>query len=227
METVLITGANRGIGLGLAQRFLHGGWNVLATCRKPQAAKALKSLGPERLRVHALDVTDAKAVSALCAALDNVCIDVLINNAGIIGGEERTAGELDYAAWLRTLEVNTLAPVRLTAGLLPNLRRSRRARVLTLSSQMGSLALNSPGYYAYRSSKAAVNKAMQVLALELAPAGIVVCPVHPGWVRTDMGGAQGELSVEQSAAGIFDLVGSLTSEQSGRFWTWAGDEHPW
>jgi NAD(P)-dependent dehydrogenase (short-subunit alcohol dehydrogenase family) len=134
---------------------------------------------------------------------------------------------MDYAEWLRTLEVNALAPFRLATALLPNLRLARRPRVVALSSQMGSLHRQSVGAFAYRSSKAALNKVMQVLALELSADGIVVCPVHPGWVRTDMGGASADISAPESAAGLAQLIDALTPAQSGRFWTWDGREHPW
>lgn len=126
---------------------------------------------------------------------------------------------MDYAAWMRAFDVNTLAPFRVTTVFLPNLRRSTRPRVVALSSQMGSLHRESTGAFAYRSSKAALNKVMQVLSLELTPAGIVVCPVHPGWVRTAMGGAKADISVEESANGIVALIDSLTLDRSGRFWT--------
>jgi NAD(P)-dependent dehydrogenase (short-subunit alcohol dehydrogenase family) len=134
---------------------------------------------------------------------------------------------MDYARWLRTIEINTMAPFRLTTALRGNLRQSARPRVVTLSSQMGSLQRQGKGSVAYRSSKAAVNKVMQVLAIELREDGIVVCPVHPGWVRTDMGGPTADISVDDSARGLHAWIDSLAMEHSGRFWTWNGQEHPW
>lgn len=228
METVLITGANRGIGLELTKQFLQAGRQVLATCRDPAAASELTVLGADpQLSIRALEVTDEASVTRLIQDLGEQRIDVLINNAGIMGGERQSLNDMDYAGWSRAFEVNTIAPFRLVTALREHLLRAERPRAVTLSSQMGALSRQSTGSHAYRSSKAAVNKVMQVLALELAEDGIIVCPVHPGWVRTDMGGSTADLSVAESAAGLFDLINSLTAEHSGRFWTWEGKEHPW
>ncbi|MEM1434102.1 MAG: SDR family oxidoreductase [Pseudomonadota bacterium] len=228
MDNVLITGANRGIGLELTRQFLAAGQRVFACCRTPEAAVELKLLNDEPLlSIHALDVTADASVAALAGLLGATHLDVLVNNAGIMGGDRQSVDDMDYGAWRDAFEVNTLAPFRLVAALLPMLRQAERPRVVTLSSQMGSLNRKSTGAHAYRSSKAAVNKVMQVLALELEADGIVVCPVHPGWVRTAMGGATAELSAEESAAGLVRLIDSLTPAHSGRFWTWEGKEHPW
>jgi len=228
MQTVVVTGAGRGIGLGLARRFLRAGWRVFGTHRDDAGMEALAGIASQgELHAFPLEVTDADSVAALGARLANETVDVLVHNAGVIGGRRQDVGGMDYAAWLHAFDVNTLAPFRVTTALLPSLRRSPRPRVVTLSSQMGALAGAGGGYYAYRSSKAAVNKVMQVLAGDLRRDGIVVCPVHPGWVRTDMGGAGAEISVEESADGLFALIESLTPAHSGRFWTWEGKEHPW
>jgi NAD(P)-dependent dehydrogenase (short-subunit alcohol dehydrogenase family) len=226
METVVITGANRGIGLGLTRRFLAAGRRVIATCRQPDASGELARLGGG-LEVCQLEVTDADSVAAFCSRLSDETVDVLVNNAGVLGGPRQGIDGMDYSAWLHAFEVNTLAPFRLAAGLRASLRRSQRPRIVTLSSQMGALSRKSTGFHAYRSSKAAVNKVMQVLALELERDGIVVCPVHPGWVRTEMGGSDADVSVDESAAGLFDLIEKLTLAHTGRFWTWEGEEHPW
>ncbi|MEM9623290.1 MAG: SDR family oxidoreductase [Pseudomonadota bacterium] len=228
METILITGANRGIGLQLTRHYLDNGHRVLATCRQPDNAEALTDLAHHaELTIHPLEVTDADSVAALCDKLANIRIDVLVNNAGIMGGDQQSRDDMDYAAWSEAFAVNTMAPFRLVTALLPNLMHAERPRAITISSQMGSLQRQSKGSYAYRSSKAAVNKVMQVMALELAADGIIVCPVHPGWVRTDMGGNNADISVAQSAAGIYQLISNLTPTDSGRFWTWEGQEHPW
>jgi NAD(P)-dependent dehydrogenase (short-subunit alcohol dehydrogenase family) len=228
METVVITGANRGIGLGLTRRFLEAGKRVIATSRAPGASRELGSLasyGP--LSVFPLEVTDADSVAALASRLSGETVDVLVNNAGVMGGARQGIGEMDYEAWLHAFAVNTLAPFRLATALREPLKRSRRPRLVTLSSQMGSFGRRSAGFYAYRSSKAALNKVMQVLAVELEKDGIIVCPVHPGWVRTEMGGSGAELSVEESVTGLFQLIETMTPAHSGRFWTWEGHEHPW
>jgi len=228
METILITGANRGIGLELTKRFLAVGSNVIGTCRSPEQANALADLAKSAsLTIHQLEVSDADAVGHLSDQLGKQPIDVLVNNAGIMGGDRQSIDDMDYSAWVEAFEVNTIAPFRLITTLRDNLQQSSNPRAVTLSSQMGSLNRKSKGSHAYRSSKAAVNKVMQVLSMELEADGIVVCPVHPGWVRTDMGGNAADISVEESGAGLFNLINSLTMAHSGRFWTWEGEEHPW
>ena len=228
MATVLITGANRGIGLGLAARFLSAGWRVIACCRAPERATALRALAPHpELTIHVLDVTSGESIDALVAALGTTTLDVLINNAGINPAKPASAADLDYDAWREALEVNAIAPFRISVALRACLQRSSRPRVITISSQMGSFAKNSAGSVAYRTSKSAANKAMQLLALEFQSDKIVVCPVHPGWVQTDMGGVGAEISVAESADGLFSLIDRVTMKESGRFFTWDGREHPW
>jgi len=227
VETVLITGAGRGIGLELARLFLEAGHRVIATHRGDEVPAALQQLASRgTLEARALEVTEPGSVASLRGSLAGETLDLLINNAGVLG-ERQGLEDMDYDAWLRAFEVNTLAPFRLALALRENLARAGRPRIVTLSSQMASLARKSTGSYAYRSSKAAVNKVMQVLAVELESEGIIVCPVHPGWVRTDMGGPAADISVDESAAGLFALIDTLTMEQSGRFWTWDGQEHAW
>ncbi len=226
-ETIVITGANRGIGLGLVRCFAAAGHHVIAACRQPDKADALRQV-QGTVEIVALDVGDAVSSTTFAKQLGTRPVDVLINNAGVMGGDHQGFANMDYDAWLRTFEINTLAPFRLTSLLLPNLKQSANARVVTISSQLGAFGLDMGfGTYAYRSSKSAVSKVMQVLANELKPDNIIVCPVHPGWVQTDMGGAYAQIPVEQSASGLFQLISSLTLAQSGRFWTWDGSEHTW
>lgn len=231
METVIITGANRGIGLELTRQFLQAGKRVIAGCRAPAQAAALKALNTQAaaLEVLSLDVSDTASIAAFCKQVGTRTVDVLINNAGVMGGDRQSLHDMDYAAWLHTFSVNTLAPFQLASELLGNLKRSARARIVTVSSQMGAFNLQGmgTGSYAYRSSKAAVSKVMQVMAEELKPDGIIVCPVHPGWVQTDMGGPSAQITATQSAEGLFTLIDKLTLAESGRFWTWDGKEHVW
>ena len=225
----VVTGANRGIGLELTRRLLERGDTVVAGCRAPGRAEALNAFAaahPGRCTVAALDVTSDASVAAFAASLEGRPIDVLVNNAGVSGGAQ-SIDEMDYAGWEQALAVNTLGPFRATVALLPSLRRAERPRVVTVSSLMGSLSGRSTGSYAYRSSKAAVNKVMQVLSVELAPSGVIVVPVHPGWVRTDMGGPHAPLSVEESVAGLIDVIDGLEPEHSGRFLDWRGKKLPW
>lgn len=229
METIVITGANRGIGLALAQRFIVAGHHVIAGCREPGNAQALHKLGINgNLTVYPLDVSHPSSVDRFCEQIGENAVSVLVNNAGVMGGDKQGLDRMDYAAWLRTFEINTLAPFRLTTTLLPNLKKAPRPRVVTISSQMGAFGLEmGTGMYAYRTSKSAVSKVMQVMARELVADNIIVCPVHPGWVKTDMGGANAQISPEDSASGLFKLIDGLTMAHSGRFWSWDGSEHVW
>ena len=228
--TLLITGASRGIGLETVRRFLDDpDWQGIATCRDPGAASDLRALQARhgtRLELHALDVGDGDAVARLADVLAGRPVDVLLNNAGVMGAHQ-SLEDLDFDGWLAEVNVNTLGPMRLALALRPNLVLSKNPRIVTISSQMGSMARPRGGSYAYRSSKAAVNKAMQGLALDLADEGICVVAVHPGWVRTDMGGGGADISVEESAAGIYRLTRDLTLADSGRFLTYRGEDHPW
>ena len=225
----VVTGAGRGIGLELTAQWLARGDRVIATYRDDRGKARLEALGAARgdLRLVPLDVRDAGSVTALAAALDGVPIDVLVNNAGMMGSSAPSLAAMDHEEWLETFVVNVQGPYRVTAALLPNLQAGNRPRVVTLSSIMGCLHRASPGHYAYRSSKAALNKVMQLLAKDLAPLGIVACPVHPGWVQTDMGGPGAELSVQEATAGLITLIDRLTSDHAGRFWQWDGTELAW
>jgi len=226
--TVVITGAGRGIGRRLVELYLDAGDQVVAGVRDPAAVRELQQgSGGGDLEVCALDVRDGGSVQRLADALGGRRVDLLINNAGVMGGDRQSLDDMDYDAWRDALEVNTLAPFRVTTALLPNLARAPQPKIITLTSQMGSLSRNSPGAFAYRSSKAAANKVMQVLALDLKARGMIVCPMHPGWVRTDMGGPNAAISVEDSARGLVEVIERLGMAESGRFWTWDGAEHPW
>jgi NAD(P)-dependent dehydrogenase (short-subunit alcohol dehydrogenase family) len=222
MPTVLITGVHRGIGLALAKDALARGWRVIGSVRREGDAP---SLG-ENFRALVFDVTDAAAVARAAASLTDP-IDILINNAGVIGPDRQTALDMDFDGLRQTLEVNTLAPLIVTQAFLPHVKRSANPRVVTISSNMGSMSRASSDHLAYRISKAAVNKAMQGLATDLKRQNIAVAIMHPGWVRTDMGGAGADISPEASAKGILDVAAGLTLEGSGRFLNYDGRELAW
>ena len=229
MAVYVVSGASRGIGHELTGQLLRRGDRVIATYRDAAGRARLETLAataPTATLVR-LDVRDGVSIAALAAGLGDAPVDVLVNNAGVMGSSPASLEAVDYDEWLEVFLVNVQGPHRLTAALVPNLRRSDRPRVITLSSIMGSLGRSSPGYPAYRSSKAAVNKVMQLLARDLAPMGIVACPVHPGWVQTDMGGPGAELPVGQAVAGLIALIDRLTPAHAGRFWQWDGTELPW
>ncbi len=226
MSTVLITGANRGIGLEFARQYAAAGYRVHAACRAPGSADALASLG-ERVTLHALDVTDHGRVEALAAGLKNEAIDIVINNAGIYG-EAQDFGKIDYAAWEEVMRVNTLAPLKMAECFLPHLEAGKMKMIASLTSRMGSIADNDAGgVYIYRSSKAALNAAARSLAIDLAPRGITVIVFHPGWVKTDMGGPGALIDAETSVAGMRAVIKGAGPKDSGRFFAYDGAEVPW
>jgi len=220
MATAIVTGANRGIGLELTRQLLSRGDTVFAACR--EASPALTATGANV--VAGIDVTDGECVDRLRDSLDGTTVDLLVNNAGILIHE--SLGDLDLARIRRQLEVNALGPLRVTAALLPNLRRG--AKVALVTSRMGSIADNSSGgSYGYRMSKAALNMAGVSLARDLAERGIAVAILHPGYVRTGMTGGQGLVSPEESAAGLLARIDALTLDTSGSFWHANGEPLPW
>ena len=231
MDSILVTGANRGLGLEWCRQYALAGWRVYATCRHPETADDLRALANrhDRLSLHRLDVTDAESVYALRAELKEAPIDVLVNNAGVYLEKYAPDAAIRYDEWLQTLAVNTLGAVRVSEALAHNVARSRRRLVLAISSHMGSIAdISAPGSYYYRSSKAALNAAMKGLALAYRPLGIGVLILHPGWVKTRMGGFnEAPLTPEVSVAGMRRLVEAYTPEMSGRFYRYDGRELPW
>jgi NAD(P)-dependent dehydrogenase (short-subunit alcohol dehydrogenase family) len=231
MPTVLITGANRGLGLEFARQYASDGWDVFASCREPRRARELQALAEasgEKLSLVSMDVTDTASVRKAAQQLDGIPLDLLLNNAGTAGASGQTTGNVDYENWLRVLEVNTLGAMRVLEAFADLVARSERRLVVTITSGMGSLTDNtSGGSIAYRSSKAAVNMAMRSAAADLAPRGMACVVVHPGWVRTDMGGASAPLTPKQSIAAMRRLIARLGPADSGRFFNYDGQEHPW
>lgn len=223
MPTVLITGTNRGIGLELTRQYAAEGWRVHACARDLAKAAALKEVRGD-ITLHELDVADETEIAALVRALQGQPIDLLINNAGVGGNDEAT----DPDPWLEVFRVNSIAPVRVLEALLPNLQRSKDPRVLNLTSLMGSIADNSSGgSYAYRSSKAALNAAMKSLAIDLKPRGITIAVMHPGWVKTDMGGPGAPVTPKASAEGLRRVIAALKPSDSGAFLNYDGAKLPW
>ena len=176
----------------------------------------------------ALDVTDSASVKAAAAELDGQAIDLLLNNAGVGGARGQTVGNIDYAAWAKVLDVNTMGPLRVSEAFVDHVARSERKLIVTLTSGMGSIADNtSGGAIAYRSSKAAVNMVVRSLAIDLTPRGITCVVVNPGWVRTDMGGPHATLTPAESVKRLRDLIETLGPAQSGKFYNHDGREYPW
>ncbi|MEO8464548.1 MAG: SDR family oxidoreductase [Gammaproteobacteria bacterium] len=230
MSTIVITGANRGIGLALATVYAERGDTVFACCRAPSKAGDLLALAKQHtVTVATLDVADDKSVAALAQQLGSAAVDTLINNAGISGGppEEQTATSMNFAAWADAFNVNALGPVRVMQALLPALKRSRNAKVMSVTSQLGAMSLDMTFALGYSASKAALNKFMRLAAPELKSHGVAVGVVHPGWVKTDMGGAGASITPRESAAGIANVVDQLSLQNTGGFWKWNGSRHDW
>lgn len=224
MPTILITGANRGIGLESARQYAADGWNVLGCCRNPDTATDLSAI--DGVTVYALDVTDHAAIDTL-AEKTTTPIDVLMNNAGQTSRPRLGFGDMDYRQWADLFAVNTLAPYKMIEAFHDHVRRSDLRVVLNVSSIMGSIADASGGHVAYRTTKAALNMAAKTLAQDLAGDGITVLAVHPGWVRTDMGGPSAAISPEESASGMKRVVENASLAASGSFVDWKGETIPW
>jgi len=225
MPTVLITGANRGIGLEFARSFAGDGWQVHACCRNPDKAKGLKALcagSGGAATLHRLDVTDGLKAASLARELADEPIDVLLNNAGIYG--PRTGfGETDYDDWLPVFAVNTLAPMRMAERFVKHVARSERKLIVNISSRMGSIGDNSGG----GSSKAALNMVTKSLSIDLAGRGICVVAFHPGWVKTDMGGKGAAIAPAESVQGMRGVIDRLTVRDTGSFFNYDGGKIPW
>lgn len=232
MSTILITGANRGLGLEFARQYLKDGQTVIACCRAPDGAKALNDLEGDaggRLRVEKLDVTSDASCAALVGKLKGEAIDMLVNNAGIIGPamEKQSTASMDYDGWAETFAVNAMAPLRVTMALLPNLEAGKGKIVANVTSRMGSITETSPNAVAYRSSKAALNMVMKCLSLDLADKGFTVTVLHPGWVQTDMGGPKADLTPTESVTGMRTVLAGLSTADNGKFFNYDGKPLPW
>ena len=227
MPTVLITGANRGLGLGLARVYLEDGWQVVAAVR--QSSAELEALQTGGLDIRRLDLCNDEELAALAGSLDGRPIDVLINNAGRMAlPKHQGLGHFDRGLWHDLFDINLFTPMRLAELFAGNLERSGRGRVVNISSELGSIGQNDDGgLYAYRASKAGVNAIMKSLAADLADRGVIALALSPGWVRTDMGGTRADLEVETSVRGMKKVIDGLRPVDSGKFMSWDGRELPW
>jgi NAD(P)-dependent dehydrogenase (short-subunit alcohol dehydrogenase family) len=222
MPRVLVTGANRGIGLEFARQYAADGWEVIATVREPEAAGELGSLG---VRVEPLDMCDFAALAAFPESLGATPLDLFIANAGV-SKAKWIRSEGDAADWQEVHAVNAVAPTLLAELLLPRVEAAD-GRMAAISSQMGSIADSSGGYIAYRSSKAALNAAWRALALGWRDRDVTLLLLHPGWVQTDMGGPQAPLPVEESVAGMRRVIAGLPRRASGAFVDYRGAPVAW
>lgn len=222
MPTILITGANRGLGLEFVRQYAAAGWRVLATVRDPLSGRAVSDAGAE---VYVADVADSAAVQRLKSSLAGIELDILLNNAGVYG-DQQAFGSVDEAQFLQVMRVNALAPLKLAEAFAD--RMTGRKIIASVSSMMGSVAENtSGGFYAYRASKAALNMVVKSLSLDLKDRGIIAVALSPGWVKTDMGGPNAPLEPPAAIAGMRAVLDGLGPQDSGGFFHYDGRQLPW
>lgn len=221
---VLVTGANRGLGLEFVTQLKAKGYEVIGTARSPDQATELKATGA---RVEQLDVADQASVTSLAARLDGVSIDILINNAGMLNRADSSLDTLDFEAMERSFQVNSLGPLRVTHALLSNLKAGERKTIVSITSRLGSIELSTGGLYSYRTSKTALNQINKIFSSELAPQGFTCVVMHPGWVKTDMGGSGATLTKAESISGMLAVIENLSTESTGKFFNYDGAELPW
>lgn len=231
MKTVLITGANRGLGLEFCLQYAQAGWQVVAGCRDVQNAQDLNHIAEEydNVQVVTLDVSNLEHIDSLAFSLYGVTLDLLISNAGVYGDSSGHGfGAINYDDWRHTLDVNVLSAIKLAEAFKESLAKSDAGLFVAISSLMGSVADNgSGGSILYRSSKAALNAAMKSLSFDIKPAGVGVLIFHPGWVRTDMGGPNGLCDAPESIAGMRQQIEAFTMQKTGQFIKYDGTEMPW
>ena len=235
MATVLVTGANRGLGLEFATQYAKEGWTVHACCRFPGEANELSQLAATHstVNVHALDVSDFDAIDALAKELEGTAIDVLINNAGVFGpkpyGEDdnrQQFGHMDFDIWNSVFRINTQAPFKMAQAFLEHVKSSGQKKIVSISSTMGSIEEAEGGLYAYRTSKCSLTMVMRALSQDLKPHGIAVAAFCPGWVATRMGSEQAPIGPDTSIEGLRARITELSLDTSGRFTRYNGEIVP-
>ncbi len=239
MAIVLVTGANRGLGFEFVRQYAQDGWRVLACCRQPTYAQALTEIVAQSdggVTTHQVDVADFVRIEGLASELKDVAIDVLINCAGTAGKytidegamEHQAFGHFDAEEWMDVYRINVMAPMRMSEVFIEQVAASDQKKIITLTSELGSMEFNTIGrLYPYRASKAAVNAIMKSMSIDLAEKDVIAIPLHPGWVSTDMGGKNAPVGVEESVTGMRHVIDALTMAKSGRYLTYEGKEMPW
>jgi NAD(P)-dependent dehydrogenase (short-subunit alcohol dehydrogenase family) len=228
MANVAITGAGRGIGLELTRQHIEAGDRVFALVRNPAAAEALNALAAGsggKLTVHEMDVADDASVKAGAASTGDGPIDILYNVAGITGSMASEVESIDWGPFDEAINVMVKGPVRVLHAFLPRLGEG--SKVINVTSQLAASTWPMGGFYGYVAAKAALNRLMRSMATDLKARGVIVGLVHPGWVQTDMGGPNAEITSQESAAGLRSLALGWKLEQSGDFYKWNGEVHPW
>ena len=231
MSTVMIGGATRGIGLELTKQYAEEGNTVIACARDLGAASQLDELsaGSDNIRIEELDIAESSSIESAASRIGKDAIDSIIIVAGYVGGmpENQTIDNVDLDEWHRTLNINTIGPLLVARSFKDNLSASGNGNLMILSSQLAASTWPMGGMYVYSTTKAAVSKVGQILALDWAEDPIIVSIMHPGWVQTDMGGPTAEITAEESASGIRNVLSGLKKEDSGNFYKWNGEIHPW
>jgi NAD(P)-dependent dehydrogenase (short-subunit alcohol dehydrogenase family) len=238
VPTILITGANRGLGLEFVRQYAAAGWRVFACCRAPEQAAELGKIAASsdgKVTMHPVSVSDPDSVADLAAELAGAPIDILLNNAGTYGFrsfadggmQDQAFGSMDYASWEHAFAVNTMAPLRMMEVLAGNVEASAQKKMFVISSSMGSIGAPPGGHLAYGSTKAAVNFVVANAAQELRPRGIVVMSLHPGWVQTDMGGGGAPVTPPESVRGLRQVMEAASPATSGQFVGYDGRQIAW
>ncbi len=230
MNTVLITGANRGIGLECAKQYLDSGFEVLACCRDPEKSLELQRLKQLSNKIHIfqLDVTKSDTVKKLQHSLQNRSIDILINNAGIYGATKENFGNINEQNLLDVFRTNVWGVINMCQNFYQMVKKSELKKIITISSLMGSIADNQSGRaYAYRASKAALNAVMKSMSIDCITDGVRILILHPGWVKTDMGGNNALVTVQESVAGMRAIIDNEMKWHSGDFYNYRGEKLPW
>ncbi len=227
MTTILITGAGRGIGFEIARQAIDKGWTVIGSVRSAEAQRELAQKLPQMAVIN-FDVTDHSAIEKVANAFHSP-IDVLVNNAGILGPDRdrQTTSDMDFEGFAKVLETNVLSPLKIAQVFMPLLKQGNNPRLINISSKMGRMEFSTSDILAYRASKAALNKVTQGLATDLRKDGVTCIAMHPGWVQSDMGGAEADITTEQSAFGILEVIQSLTIDDTCKFIDWDGTARTW
>ena len=230
MTNILITGANRGLGLGFVKSFLAKNVNVICTTRNIPGSKELlecKKKYPKNLQILELDLLGENSENALSDLLSDKPIDIFINNAGV-GNSNQRFGVVSSKPWVEVLRVNLIAPLTVTQSIIENIKKGSDKKIYFLSSQLGSIEDNtSGGMYIYRSSKTALNQVVKSLSVDLKPMGITVISLHPGWVKTDMGGPNAPISIDESIKGMMKVIDATDIRNTGTFLNFDGQGLPW
>ena len=231
MSTIMIVGATRGIGLELTKQYANEGNQVIACARDTANASLLNEVasGSENIKIEQLDIADAGSIESASSRIGEEAIDSVIIVAGWVGGmpDNQTIDNIDIDEWHNTLNINTIGPLLVAKAFKSNLAASGNGNLMILSSQLAASTWPMGGMYIYSTTKAAVSKVGQILALDWAEDPIIVSIMHPGWVQTDIGCPTAEITAEESASGIRNVLSGLTKEDSGNFYKWNGDIHPW